>query len=100
MRFALTFQPEAASQLHELEHGEDGKDLVKLKKVRACLGRIELDPRHPGLHSHKYTELKGLNGEDIWESYVENNVPAAWRVFWHYGPERLQITIIAITPHP
>jgi len=34
------------------------------------------------------------------ESYAEQNTPAAYRVFWHYGPEKGQVTIIAITSHP
>jgi hypothetical protein len=100
LSFKLIFQPEAERQLRDLEHDEDKQDLRKLKKVRKCLGLIEANPKHPGLESHKYNELKGINGEDVWESYVENNVSAAWRVFWHYGPGRGVITIIAITPHP
>ncbi|HSI74005.1 MAG TPA: hypothetical protein VK934_12585 [Fimbriimonas sp.] len=100
MPFQLIFQPEAAGQLRDLEHDEDKKDVKKLKKVRKCLGLIETNPKHPGLESHKYNELKGLNGEDVWESYVENKVSTAWRVFWHYGPGRGIITIVAITPHP
>ena len=75
-------------------------DPKKLKRVKKCLGLIETNPRHPGLNSHNYAVLKGENGEDVWESYVENNTPAAWRVFWHYGPGEATITVIAITPHP
>jgi hypothetical protein len=29
-----------------------------------------------------------------------HNTPAAFRVFWYYGPEKGQITILAITGHP
>jgi len=36
----------------------------------------------------------------VWESYLENNVPAAGRIFWVYGPEKEDITIIGIEPHP
>jgi hypothetical protein len=44
----------------------------------------------------------GPKGEDVWESYVENNTPLAWRIFWCYTPDGgIQIiTIVAITPHP
>ena len=31
---------------------------------------------------------------------AENNTPAAYRIFWFYGPGKKEITIIAITPHP
>lgn len=99
MPFKLKFEPEAAAQLHDLEHDNDKKDLKKLKKVRTCLGRLELNPKHPSLNSHKYTDLKGATGEDVWESYVENQT-SAWRVFWHYGPSKGEISIVAITPHP
>ncbi|MBA4294134.1 hypothetical protein C0431_14325 [bacterium] len=91
----LLFTPQAKSELASLK-----SNLPKLKRVNRCLALIESNPRHPGLNSHKYTSLKGANGEDVWESYVENNTPAAWRIFWHYGPDQNQITIIAITPHP
>lgn len=52
------------------------------------------------MNSHKYSELKGANNEEVWESYVENDTPSAWRVFWHYGPGQGVITVVAITPHP
>lgn len=100
MPFNLTFQPEAAEQLHDLEHDDDKRDLKKLDKVRRCLGLLETNPRYPGLNCHIYTTLQGPNGESVWEAYVENNTPTAWRVFWHYEPDRAEITILAITPHP
>ena len=73
---------------------------AKLKKVRKALGLLQTNPRHPGLNSHKYTSLHGASGEDVWDSYVENNTPAAWRIFWHYGPGDGQITVVTIGPHP
>lgn len=100
MPFELIFQPEAASQLYDLEFDENTKDLVKLKNVRKCLGFLETNPKHPSLATHEYSSLSGLNGEKVWEAYIENNVSAAWRVFWHYGPGKGVITILAITPHP
>ncbi len=27
-------------------------------------------------------------------------IPAAYRVFFYYGPKRGEITVFAITPHP
>lgn len=72
----------------------------RLKKVRRALGRIQADPKYPSLNSHKYTSIHGPNGEDVWESYVENQTPSAWRIFWHYGPGADTITIVSITPHP
>ncbi len=100
MPFRLEFSIRASQELSDLEFDEDKKDLKKLKKVRKCLGYIESNPQHPGLLSHDFESLKGQNGEKVWESYAENNTPAAWRVFWHYGPEQGMITIVAITQHP
>ena len=83
MPFKLIFGPAALKTLYELEQDDDRKDPVKLKRVRICLGRIETDPKYPGLQSHKYSEKKGKEGENVWESHVENNNPSSWRVFWH-----------------
>jgi len=44
--------------------------------------------------------LTGPKGEEVFEAYAENNTPAAYRIFWYSGPEKKQITIVAITPHP
>jgi hypothetical protein len=96
--FKLRFTAEAASVLEDLAAKKQYE--TKLKKVRKTLGRLQTDPRHPGLHSHKYSSVKGANNEDVWDSYVENNTPGAWRIFWHYGPDADFITIITIGPHP
>ena len=39
-------------------------------------------------------------GIKVWESYLENNTPAAGRIFWSYGPQKGDITIVGIEPHP
>jgi hypothetical protein len=96
--FSLLFTPEAQRVLKELDSEE--QYAKKLKKVRNALGRLQQNPRHPGLNSHKYQSLHGIRGEDVWDSYVENNTPSAWRVFWHYGPGNGVITIVTIGPHP
>jgi len=31
---------------------------------------------------------------------LENNTPGAGRLFWTYGPEKGDITVLAIEPHP
>ena len=59
-----------------------------------------LNLRHPGLNTHKFNSLKGPKGEEVFEAYVENQTPGAYRVFWCYGPGQEEITILAITPHP
>ncbi len=64
-----------------------------------ALALLTQNPRHPGLNSHQFHTMYGSNGEPVWESYVENHAPGAWRVWWHYGPGRQEITIVEIGPH-
>ena len=61
---------------------------------------MKINLRHPSLNTHKYNEMVGPNGEDVFESYAQNNTPGAYRVFWHYGPGKGTITILEICPHP
>ena len=70
------------------------------KAVRKTLGYLETNPRHPSLRTDEYKSLTPKGGEKVFEAYAEQNTPAAYRVFWRYGPGKTQITIIAITPHP
>jgi hypothetical protein len=95
--FRFLFTSEAKATLKTLDAPATS---AKLKKVRKALGQLQLDPSYPGLRSHKYHSLKGENGEEVWDSYVENNTPSAWRIFWHYGPGPDTITVVMITPHP
>lgn len=98
MTFELLFTPQADTDLDALE--ADAGLAKRLKAVRKALGLLETNPRHPGLNTHKFSSLKGPGGEEVFEAYAENRTPAAWRIFWYYGPEMKQITILAITPHP
>jgi hypothetical protein len=96
VRFRLRFPDEAQLVLKELEKKED----PKLKKVRRTLGLMETNLRHPGLETHEFTSLTGPGGEKVFESYVENQTPRAWRVFWYHGPKRGMIRVLNIMPHP
>ena len=98
MDFELKFTDQADSDLNILEENTHLKK--RLKAVWKALGYLQSNPRHPSLNTHKYCSLQGENGEDIFEAYAENDTPAAYRIFWHYGPGKKIITIIAITPHP
>lgn len=40
------------------------------------------------------------DGEEVWESYVENKTPGAWRLWWVYGPGADTLTIVIVGPHP
>ena len=94
----LKSTPTARRQLEELERD---KSLEKrLKAVRKTLGLMETNLHHPSLNTHEYKSLKGARGEKVFEAYAESRTPAAYRVFWHYGPGKDEITVLAITPHP
>lgn len=98
MVFELLYTHEADSQLTQLERSPH---LAKRwKAVRKALGLMETNLRHPGLKTHKFTSLRGPADEEVFESYAENNTPAAYRIFWHYGPEKGKLTVVAVTPHP
>jgi hypothetical protein len=78
-----------------------GRGLEKrLRAVRKTLRFLSENPRHPSLQTHEFTSLKGPRGEKVFEAYAEQSTPAAYRVFWYYGPEENLITVIAITSHP
>ncbi|MEN8163223.1 MAG: hypothetical protein ABFS37_03760 [Acidobacteriota bacterium] len=98
MRFRLLFTKEANENMTTLE--EDAGLKKRLKAVRKALAFLESDPRHPSLNTHKFSSLTGPNGQDVFEAYAESKTAAAYRIFWLYGPEKREITIIAITPHP
>lgn len=36
----------------------------------------------------------------VFQSYLENRTSRAMRMYWVYGPEKGQITIIGLEPHP
>jgi hypothetical protein len=108
-RFRLKFTTEAQEQLERLRRTRSAAQ--HRKGVEKALGLLETNLRHPSLNTHEYTSLKGPNGEKIFEAYAETKTSGAWRIFWHYGPDKSEtpgkqvkripvITVVAITPHP
>lgn len=73
--------------------------IEKRKKIKSTLDKLSENPRHPGLHTHKNNSLRGYQGQNVFQSYIENKTPGAFRVFWVYGDNN-SIIILAITPHP
>jgi len=69
------------------------------KAVEKTIKLLAKNPRHPSLQTHPFMSLHGPNKEKVFEAYAEQKTPAAYRVFWYYGPVRGIITIFAITPH-
>ncbi|MCR5137971.1 MAG: hypothetical protein K6C12_12960 [Oscillospiraceae bacterium] len=85
----------------KVKSGAANKEEIKLyKKLGKAMKLISQNPRHPGLETHEISSLSKRYGEKVWQSYLENKTPAAGRLFWSYGPERGDITIIGLEPHP
>ncbi len=83
------------------QQGQLDKDEEKFfKKLVKALTFLGQNPRHPGLRSHEIDDLTNKFGLKVFQSYLENNTPAAGRLFWAYGPDQGDITVLAIEPHP
>ena len=96
--FDILLTDEADDQLKRIK---TDKGLSKrYKAVKKAIQFLSQNPKHPGLKTHEFTSLKGPKGEKVFESYAEQATPAAYRIFWYYGPKENHITIISITPHP
>jgi hypothetical protein len=87
----------SARQRQSLLNKEEQKFFKKLIKV---LGYLQENPRHNSLQSHEIDDLSRKYGLKIFQSHLENNTPAAGRIFWAYGPGKGDITILAVEPHP
>jgi len=98
--FALVFTRRAQEELDRLEDSLRYAGLVK--QIKKTLGFLQINPRHPSLQTHVFHALEHPYDPDekVFEAYVQQQTPAAYRLFWCYGPEKGHITVIAITPHP
>ena len=101
----LRFTPTAREALASLER--DRASAGVLRQVRKTLGLLETNLRHPSLQTHKFRSLAGPDGGEVFEAYIQQHSPAAFRVFFVYGPDRREgrrrvpvLTIVAITAHP
>ena len=72
------------------------------KQVHKAIMLLLANPRHSGLNTHEYDSLASPFDPHAkaFEAYAQNDAPGAYRIFWCYGPNRREITLIAITPHP
>jgi hypothetical protein len=96
--FKLEWTDEAEATCNSLK--SDASQKKRYKAVKKTLKLLAMNPRHSSLQAHEYMSLKGPHGEKVFEAYAEQRTPAAYRVFWYYGPSRGVITIVAVTPHP
>ncbi|MBA4392042.1 MAG: hypothetical protein C0407_00650 [Desulfobacca sp.] len=99
MTYQIIYTSRASRDLEELKKDKEKKKI--LKAVCKAIRFLAENPKHPSLQTHQYHSLPEIYpGQKIWEAYAQDNTPAAYRLFWSYGPSKDQITLIAITPHP
>ena len=96
--FEIFFTDQAKNQLEGLK--KDRGLEKRYNAVKKSIYFLSENPRQKSLRAHEFTSLRGPKGEKIFEAYAEQSTPAAYRIFWYDGPDKNQITIIAITPHP
>ncbi len=100
--FELDWTDEAKSVYNSLKSDASQKSHYKAIKFLAQ------DPHYKSLQTHEFKSLSGPNGEKVFEAYVEQNTPNAYRLFWYYGPDETDekgnripiITIMGIAPYP
>jgi hypothetical protein len=106
MQRKLLFTDIASGHLAPLEDGPSAVGL--LKQVRKTLGLLETIPRIKSLQTHEIDSLTRRYGVKVFEAYVQQHTPGAYRVFWRYGEDLVDkegkhipaITILAILLHP
>lgn len=101
--FELVWTNKARAEYDELKQGAtSGNARGLFKQVNKALGYLQSNPRHPSLATHKYQTLEHPYDpqKDVFEAYAQNKTPGAYRIFWCYGPDRQQITIMSVVPHP
>jgi hypothetical protein len=96
--FELYWTAEAKEQYKSLQ--TNASLIKRYKAVKKTIEYLTSNPRHNSLQTHEFTSLKGPRGEKVFEAYAQQKTPAAYRVFWYYGPSPNIITIVTITPHP
>jgi hypothetical protein len=99
----------AAANRLKANAGGKGKGKAKsskqeglFKQVAKAVELLAAEPRHSGLNTREYDSLQNLidpKGK-VFEAYAQNKTPGAYRIFWCHGPERGEITSLAITPYP
>jgi hypothetical protein len=106
MRFAIRMGIPEMQELwadlsaRKIRNSLDKDEEKFFKKFVKVLGFLQENPLHNSLRSHEIEPLTRRYGFKVFQSYVENNTPAAGRIFWAYGPNRGEITVLGVEPHP
>jgi hypothetical protein len=78
----------------------DREETKSYRKLTKALEYLRENPRHNSLASHEIDALSRKCGFKVFQSYLENKTPGAGRMFWAYGPDKGDITILAVESHP
>ena len=71
----------------------------KFDKARKAVRLMRtVGPSHPGFQTHRMENLLGIDGQPIWNSYVENATANAWRMYWTWQDDG-GIVIVSLGPH-
>lgn len=103
MSFSLRQTQEARNTLSKLRAEAEQAQRTRLAQGKTkALKLLSANPRHPGLETHEFNSLDNPYAptQKVFEAYAQQNTPGAYRIFWCYGPNSGEITILAITPHP
>lgn len=95
--YELLFLNTAEEQIKEIERDRARQGLVK--QIKKALRHLAVNPYYSGLNSHPMKNLDDVYGTKVFSSYVQNNTPQAYRILWCYGPNKKQITVLAVIPH-
>lgn len=96
--------PDMDNYWKELVQKKESKSISKdddqlLKRIAKVIKTLMTNPKHPGLQTHEIKPLSTRYGQKVFQSYLDQGQNAN-RLFWVYGPQKRDITIIAIEPHP
>lgn len=104
MRRELIFTDEALETLAQLQADPARSGL--LDQVRKTLGLLETNLRHPSLQTHEHHRMSREVGQKVFEAYAQQKTPAAYRVFFVYGPDIKvgnknvpRLTVVSIARH-
>jgi hypothetical protein len=96
--FTIKFTPKNKEQYDRLR--SDSSQGARYKAVKKAIEYLAQNPHHRSLETHEFKGMQGRDGQKVFEAYSQNETPAAWGVFWYYGPDKTDITIAFITRHP
>ena len=76
------------------------RDRSLFAEINRVLSYLKLDPNYHRLKTHEIADLSRKHSRKIYCSYVEEEIPKAYRMLWAFGPGKEEISVLWIGPHP